>query len=146
MGTQQFFILVISIVVVGFAIVVGVNIVEGSYADHINDIAIEMIHDIGLKANLYRKRPAALGGGGGSYKGFHKENKWVLKVDFVDKIKFKANKNIIKVSMTLKGGKKKAYKIEAKYKKDGLEQLRIYDPKIKKWVWYVKKGVEVAEL
>lgn len=138
MGSQQFIFTVLAVVVVGFAIVVGVNIVSESYTDRINEILIDKIYDIGLKANNYRKRPIAMGGGGGSYRGFDDHIKGMLRDDFVKKIKITAKKNRIDMILTLKGDQKKFGKIEARFDPDGIKRLRIYDPEEKKWVWLVR--------
>ena len=142
MGTQQFLFIVVSVLVVGVAVVVGVNILTDSYADRINEILIDKIYDVGLKANTYRKRPIAMGGGSGSYKGFDDQISGMLKDDLIKKIKIKASKNRIDLTLTLKGDKKKSGKIEARFDPDGINRLRIYDPDDKKWVWLVRDKKE----
>ena len=139
MGTQQFLFTVLGIVTVGIAIAVGVNMFTTSYADRINEVLLDKVYDIELKANTYRKRPVALGGGGGSYKGFDDQIKGILKDEVIEKLKINAKKERLDLTLTLKGDEKKSGKIEVRYDPDGIDRLRIYDPDERKWEWLIKE-------
>lgn len=70
MGTQQILLISLGVILVGIAVVVGINLTQASYADQIKDMAIKQLHEVGSLANAYRSTPTDLGGGGGNYKGF----------------------------------------------------------------------------
>lgn len=139
MGTQQFLFIVVSVIVVGVAVAVGINMFTASYTERINEILLSKIYQIGNEANAYRKKPTAMGGGGGSYKGFEKQVNKILKDEPIDKIKISAKKYRLDLKFTLKGDTKRLSKIEARFDLDGINRLRVYDPDDKKWVWLVRE-------
>jgi len=140
MGTQQFFFMVVSLVIVGLAIAVGVTMVSNSYTDRMSEILINKVHNIGIRANEYKKRPVSMGGGGGSYKGFDNQVKSILKDESLKKLKIKGNKKKLTLYFELEGDSKKSAKVNVIYHPDGISRLRFYDPNERKWVWYINKG------
>jgi len=144
LGTQQFIFIVVSVFVVGLSVAIGVNMFTATYTDHINDILIQKIHDIGGEANRYRMKPAVMGGGGKSYKGF-KTSKF-HNDDLVEEIKIKALKYKLDLTLTLKSDQKKSGKLEASFDDKGvIYRLRIYDPDEKKWTWLVNDKKDKKE-
>ena len=142
MGNQQLLLIVVGVIIVITAVFVGIRLFSVSYDDQIKDLAIHKAHDIGLRANVYRKKTIAQGGGGGSYIGFDRElSEQLKKDDVVDKFKLNVKKNRITMRFVLhiKGENNRRYKIWAKYVSDGLDKLRVYEPDKKKWVWLYKR-------
>ncbi len=142
MGNQQMLLIALGTIIVGIAIIVGVNLFSVSFSDQVKDLAIHKVHDIGMRANVYRKTSTDLGGGGGSYKGFNKNLNDLLKEDeIIKKFKLKENKNKITITLTLKSkaDNNKTYRILGVYDQDGLVKLRYYEADRKKWVWLHKR-------
>jgi hypothetical protein len=143
MGQQQLLLIALGIIIVGVAVVVGTNIFTASFTEEVKDFAIQKVHDIGTRANIYRKTPEESGGGGGSYKGFRKSltKKFLTSDEIVKKIKLREKQNRIDMRLTLQqrgGNKNRRFRVWARYEPDGLKGLRIYDPEKKKWVWIIK--------
>ena len=69
MGQQQLLLIVLSTVIVGIAIVAGINMfTEGSTQNARLQMENQLM-DVAGKANIWRTKPAAMGGGGGSFVG-----------------------------------------------------------------------------
>jgi hypothetical protein len=142
MGSQQLLIIALGVILVGVAVVVGVNLFSVSFADQVKDLAIHKVTEIGVRANLYKKTPTASGGGGGSYKGFDAQLSSLLKEDeIVKKFALRERDNMLIISMTLqnRGENKRLFRVWARNDSDGLERLRIYEPDSEKWVWVFKR-------
>jgi hypothetical protein len=139
MGTQQQLLIILSVLIVGVAVVVGINMMGASYDERITEIVILEVHNVGVNANLYRKIPTELGGGGGSYEGFTKNISQILKDDIVDEFVIIAERNRIDMTFTLKDIGKGIFEIRARYMPDGLDQLRVYDPNTDEWNWFFQR-------
>jgi len=70
MGQQQLLLIVIGIVLVGIAIVVGLNLADASIQNSNRDAVISDLNNIGLFALEYYRKPSAMGGGGNSFDGW----------------------------------------------------------------------------
>ena len=145
MGTQQLLIIVLGVIIVGIAVIVGINMTAVSFNEQITDLAIQKAHDIGMQANIFRKKTKELGGGNGSYKGFKEQLSELLKKDeLVKRTNIWESKNTITINfvLTTKGISKRSYRIRARYRPDGLDRLRAYEPDKKEWIWLYKKKKE----
>lgn len=71
MGNQQILLLVLSVILIGVAITIGIIMFQ-SYTEqnHTDRIVMDLIN-IGSFAYSYRVKPHSMGGGEGSYEGFH---------------------------------------------------------------------------
>jgi hypothetical protein len=70
MGQQQLLLIVVGIIIVGIAIVVGMNLYRSSAIDtNRNNIVNELVN-IASEAQRYYRKPQALGGGGSSFSNF----------------------------------------------------------------------------
>lgn len=67
MGQQQLMLLVLGVIIVGIAIVVGINLFTGTSVNSNKDAIINDIMNLGQYAYRYRLRPEPLGGGSRSY-------------------------------------------------------------------------------
>jgi hypothetical protein len=142
MGSKEILLILLSVIVVTAAIAVGVNLARVSFADQVRDLVIHKVNDIGMRANIYRKKPITQGGGEGSYKGFGDQLNNLLKEDIlIDKFRLKEKKNRIDITLTLisEGEKKRPVRVMGRYDEAGMERLRVYDPEEKKWTLIFKR-------
>jgi len=72
MGQQQLLLIVIGVIIVGIAIVVGINLASTSAQSANRDAVIADLNNIGAFAQQYYRKPAALGGGGNTF------NNWTI--------------------------------------------------------------------
>ncbi len=70
MGQQQLLLIVIGVIIVGIAIVVGINLASTSAQSANRDAVIADLNNIGAFAQQYYRKPTSLGGGGNSFTGF----------------------------------------------------------------------------
>ena len=70
MGQQQLLLIVLGVIVVGIAIIVGINLFSASAVDQNRAAVIGDLHHVGHLAQSYYKRPTGFGGGNGSFVGF----------------------------------------------------------------------------
>ena len=70
MGQQQLLLIVLGVIIVGIAIVVGINLFQSSAVDANRNAVIKDLMNIAIKAQEYYKKPTPLGGGGTSFAGF----------------------------------------------------------------------------
>ncbi len=69
MGQQQLLLVVLSVIVVGMAIVVGINMFnEGAEAANIDSVTNDVVN-MASKAQQYYMKPTAMGGGGRAFTG-----------------------------------------------------------------------------
>ena len=70
MGQQQLLLIVLGVIIVGIAIVVGINLFQSSAVDANRNAVIQDLNTLASKAQEYYKKPTSLGGGGNSFLGF----------------------------------------------------------------------------
>ena len=70
MGQQQLLLIVLGVIVVGIAIVVGINLFQASAVDANRNAVVANLNNIAAMAIQYYKKPASLGGGGNTFTGF----------------------------------------------------------------------------
>lgn len=70
MGQQQLLLIVLGIIIVGIAVVVGINLFTASASEQNRDAVILDMTNIAMGAQQYLRTPRELGGGGRSYVGF----------------------------------------------------------------------------
>ena len=70
MGQQQILLIVLSVILVGIAVSVGLTMFRGYSESAAQDAIILDIMNISTLAYQYRLRPSMMGGGNGSYGGF----------------------------------------------------------------------------
>lgn len=142
MGTKQLLLIALSVIVVVLAVHFGLKIFAVSFADQVKDITLVRVHEIGMTANLYRKKPIEQGGGDGSYIGFKKQHASRLATDaIIRKATYTEKVDNIVMAFTLitRSENGKFYRVWARYKPDGLDRARVYDPDAAEWVWIFKK-------
>lgn len=67
MGQQQLLLIVLGVIIVGIAVVVGINVFTASSAQANSDAVISDCTNLASMAQQYYRKPEALGGGGNSF-------------------------------------------------------------------------------
>jgi Tfp pilus assembly protein PilE len=70
MGQQQLLLIVLGVIIVGIAVVVGINIFSASSSNANRDAVVSDLTNLGAMAQQYYRKPTAMGGGGNSFVGF----------------------------------------------------------------------------
>jgi hypothetical protein len=70
MGQQQLLLIVLGVIIVGIAVVVGINLFTASAEEAAKDTLVSEGTNIGALAQQYYKKPEEMGGGGGDFTGF----------------------------------------------------------------------------
>jgi len=70
MGQQQLLLIVLGVIIVGIAVVVGINLFNANAEESMKDTLVSEGTNLGAMAQQYFKKPVALGGGGNSFVGF----------------------------------------------------------------------------
>ncbi len=70
MGQQQLLLIVLGVIVVGIAVVVGINLFSASSASSNRDAVISHLTTLGSNAQLFYRKPIPLGGGGIAFTGW----------------------------------------------------------------------------
>lgn len=70
MGQQQLLLIVLGVIIVGIAVVVGINVFTSSAQSSNRDLVVSQLTNLAAKAQQHFRKPEALGGGGNSFAGF----------------------------------------------------------------------------
>src|SRR5512141_277062 len=70
MGQQQLLLIVLGVIVVGIAVVVGINLFNANAETSAQDSIVSQGTNIGALAQQYYKKPVAMGGGGHDFSNF----------------------------------------------------------------------------
>jgi hypothetical protein len=70
MGQQQLLLIVLGVIIVGIAVVVGINVFTASSASSNRDGIVSDLTNLSALAQQYFRKPKALGGGENSFTGF----------------------------------------------------------------------------
>lgn len=70
MGQQQLLLIVLGVIIVGIAVVVGINLFTASSEESAKDSVVADCTNIGAMAQQYYRKPTSMGGGGNSFVGF----------------------------------------------------------------------------
>ncbi|MBZ0184493.1 MAG: hypothetical protein K8F60_18690 [Melioribacteraceae bacterium] len=70
MGQQQLLLIVLGVIIVGIAVVVGINVFTSSAQNSNRDLVVSQLTNLGAAAQQYFRKPEALGGGGNSFSKF----------------------------------------------------------------------------
>ncbi|NCS88884.1 MAG: hypothetical protein AUK34_04700 [Ignavibacteria bacterium CG2_30_36_16] len=70
MGQQQLLLIVLGVIIVGIAIVVGINLFQANAISANTDAVIGDLNNLASMAMSYYKKPTSMGGGGNSFVGF----------------------------------------------------------------------------
>jgi hypothetical protein len=67
MGQQQLLLIVLGVIVVGIAVVVGINLFNANATSANRDGIISDLNNLGAMAQQYYKKPTSMGGGGNKF-------------------------------------------------------------------------------
>ncbi len=70
MGQQQLLLIVLGVIIVGIAVVVGINVFTASSTSSNRDAVISDLTNIASMAQTFYRKPTALAGGNNSFTGF----------------------------------------------------------------------------
>ena len=70
MGQQQLLLIVLGVIIVGIAVVVGINVFTASSSQANRDGVIADMTNLASLAQQYYRKPTALGGGGNTFTGW----------------------------------------------------------------------------
>ena len=70
MGQQQLLLIVLGVIIVGIAVVVGINVFTASSFEANKSALVSDLQTIGSMAQQYYRKPSAMGGGGNSFSGY----------------------------------------------------------------------------
>jgi hypothetical protein len=70
MGQQQLLLIVLGVIVVGIAVVVGINLFNANAVNANRDGVISDLNNLGAMAQQYYKKPTSMGGGGNTFTGW----------------------------------------------------------------------------
>ena len=67
MGQQQLLLIVLGVIVVGIAVVVGINLFNANAISANRDAVVSDLNNLGAMAQQYYKKPASMGGGANTF-------------------------------------------------------------------------------
>ena len=67
MGQQQLLLIVLGVIVVGIAVVVGINLFNASSIEANRDGVVSDLNNLGAMAIQFYKKPVSMGGGGRAF-------------------------------------------------------------------------------
>jgi len=67
MGQQQLLLIVLGVIIVGIAVVVGINLFNANAVNANRDGVISDLNNLGAMAQQFYKKPVSMGGGGNSF-------------------------------------------------------------------------------
>ena len=70
MGQQQLLLIVLGVIVVGIAVVVGINLFTANAVLANRDGVVADLNNLGAMAQQYYRKPTAMGGGGNTFTGW----------------------------------------------------------------------------
>ena len=70
MGQQQLLLIVLGVIIVGIAVVVGINLFNANATNANRDGVISDLNNLGAMAQQYYKKPTSMGGGGNAFTGW----------------------------------------------------------------------------
>jgi len=70
MGQQQLLLIVLGVIIVGIAVVVGINLFNANAESSTQDSVVSQATNIGALAQQFYKKPESMGGGGNSFVNF----------------------------------------------------------------------------
>lgn len=70
MGQQQLLLIVLGVIIVGIAVVVGINVFTAQSEESTKDAIVSDCTNLGAMAQQYFRKPTAMGGGGNAFTGW----------------------------------------------------------------------------
>lgn len=70
MGQQQLLLIVLGVIIVGIAVVVGINLFNANATNANRDAVVSDLNNLGAMAQQFYKKPISMGGGGNLFTGW----------------------------------------------------------------------------
>ena len=70
MGQQQLLLIVLGVIIVGIAVVVGINLFNANATNANRDAVVSDLNNLGAMAQQFYKKPVSMGGGGNTFTGW----------------------------------------------------------------------------
>jgi len=70
MGQQQLLLIVLGVIVVGIAVVVGINLFNANAVSSNRDGVVSDLNNLGAMSQQFYKKPTSMGGGGNTFTGW----------------------------------------------------------------------------
>ena len=70
MGQQQLLLIVLGVIIVGIAVVVGINLFNANATEANRDGVVSDLNNLGAMAQQFYKKPASMGGGANTFTGW----------------------------------------------------------------------------
>ena len=70
MGQQQLLLIVLGVIIVGIAVVVGINLFNANASEANRDGVVSDLNNLGAMAQQFYKKPASMGGGANTFTGW----------------------------------------------------------------------------
>jgi len=70
MGQQQLLLIVLGVIIVGIAVVVGINLFNANATNANRDAVVSDLNNLGAMAQQFYKKPTSMGGGGNTFTGW----------------------------------------------------------------------------
>ena len=70
MGQQQLLLIVLGVIIVGIAVVVGINLFNANATNANRDAVVSDLNNLGAMAQQFYKKPTSMGGGGNLFTGW----------------------------------------------------------------------------
>jgi hypothetical protein len=70
MGQQQLLLIVLGVIIVGIAVVVGINLFNANATNANRDAVVSDLNNLGAMAQQFYKKPTSMGGGGNVFTGW----------------------------------------------------------------------------
>ena len=97
MGQQQLLLIVLGVIIVGIAVVVGINVFTVSSANSNRDAVISDLTTLAAMSQQYYRKPTAMGGGGNTFTG------WTIPQSLESTANGSYNETVTATSITLVG-------------------------------------------
>jgi hypothetical protein len=78
MGQQQLLLIVLGVIVVGIAVVVGINLFNASAVSANRDGVVSDLNNLGAMAQQHYKKPTSMGGGGQAFDNSKGGTSWAI--------------------------------------------------------------------
>ena len=78
MGQQQLLLIVLGVIVVGIAVVVGINLFNANAVSANRDGVVSDLNNLGAMAQQFYKKPTSMGGGGNDFTGAGSAPSWTM--------------------------------------------------------------------
>jgi len=101
MGQQQLLLIVLGVIIVGIAIVVGINLFNANAISSNRDAIISDLNNLGANAEQYYLKPTSMGGGGNHFTDG--TNAWAIPTQLVNTANGTYKANVTDTLITITG-------------------------------------------